>query len=164
MIPSPSAQVSALGGGDLQLLLCRAGATVCALPLPHVVETLRPLPIEALPGMPLFLAGFAVIRGGPVPVVSLACLLGEQEPTQVARFVVTRVQERRVALAVEAVLGVRPIRTATLGELPLLMREARADFVAAIGTLDARLLVVLESARIITESTWMLLRAGGGST
>ena len=35
-----------------RLLTCRVGRKVCALPLEQVLETMRPLPVEALPGVP----------------------------------------------------------------------------------------------------------------
>ncbi len=36
--------------GDGRALICRAGDRVCALPLVHVVETMRPQPIEPVSG------------------------------------------------------------------------------------------------------------------
>jgi purine-binding chemotaxis protein CheW len=159
----PSVDVVAPRGGELQLLLCQAGAIVCALPLEHVLETLRPLPIESVAGMPAFMLGLSVIRGTPVPVVSLAGLLGAQGLGDATRFVVARVNQRRIALSVARVLGVRSIRVDGVAELPPLLREARADFIAAVGALDAQLLVVLESARLVPESAWTLLRAGSES-
>jgi purine-binding chemotaxis protein CheW len=57
-------------------LLCRVRERLCALPLAHVVETMRPLPIEPLGGMPGFVQGIAIIRGAPVPVVDAGALLG----------------------------------------------------------------------------------------
>ena len=44
----------------------------CALPLEHVSETMRPLPVEPIAGVISPVAGVAIIRGGPVPVVDVA--------------------------------------------------------------------------------------------
>jgi purine-binding chemotaxis protein CheW len=38
--------------------------------------------------------------------------------------------------------------------MPPLLRGANADVVQAIGTLDAQLLVVLRSSRILPEEVW----------
>src|SRR5580692_5756315 len=77
-------------------LLCRVQARWCALPLRHVIETMRPLPTSPIPGAPAFVDGLAVIRGAPVPVVSLSRLLGATT-TQATRLVCVRTERGRVA-------------------------------------------------------------------
>lgn len=148
--------------GDLSLV-CRVLTRLCALPLEHVSETMRPLPVEPVAGVPAPVAGVAIIRGAPVPVIDVACVLAGRasHPT---RFVTVNVGARRVALAVDKVIGVRTIPTEALNELPPLLRDASTDVVAAIGTLDTQLLVVLRSARLIPEPVWSALAAGGAST
>jgi purine-binding chemotaxis protein CheW len=123
---------------------------VCALPLVHTAEIMRPLPIQALESAPHGVLGAAVVRGEPIPVVSAAALLDAEGESVAGRFVALRVGERRVALAVDAVIGVRTISTEVLGTVPpLLARSGRA--VASLGTLDASLLVVLDAARLIPD-------------
>src|SRR5512140_1874586 len=85
-------------------LIVTAGAYRCALPLPHVAETMRPLPLQSFADMPPFVRGASIIRGEPVPVVDLAGLFGAAD-SAIGRFVVVRVEQRRVALGVEAVVG-----------------------------------------------------------
>jgi purine-binding chemotaxis protein CheW len=141
-------------------LLCRVQSRLCALPLECVLETMRPLPIEPLSGAPQFVRGLAIIRGEPVPVVDTARLLGTEE-TRPARFVAVKAGARRVALAVDSVLGVRSIPAGSLQELPSLLGDAAADIVSAIGILDAELLLVLHSARLVPEEVWARLDADG---
>jgi len=57
-------------------LLCHVGSFVCALPVEHVVEIMRPLPIRHLEDVPPFVLGVALVRGAPAPVVDVARLLG----------------------------------------------------------------------------------------
>ena len=137
--------------GDGWSLLCRVDAWLCALPLEGVVETLRPLPIEPVAGAPDFVLGLSVVRGAAVPIVDVERLLGGRgaNPT---RFVMLKVGERRVGLAVEGVVGVRQIGATSLEDLPPLLRNAEADVVSTIGTLDSELLVVLQAVRIIPEA------------
>jgi purine-binding chemotaxis protein CheW len=71
-------------------LLCRGSSRLCALPLDSVAETMRPLPIEVLPGCPPFVRGVAVIRGRPTPVADLGVLLGAADPPQPVRFVMLK--------------------------------------------------------------------------
>jgi purine-binding chemotaxis protein CheW len=134
--------------GPVQVLLVRAAARTCALALGSVVETMRPLPIEALAGAPPAVLGLALIRGAPLPVVALGALLGGAGGA-VGRFVVIRAGERRVALAVEAVLATTILDGGLLAALPPLLREAQGELVGALGRLDRELLLVLEAARIV---------------
>lgn len=138
-------------------LICRARDRLCALPLSQVVETMRPLPVETLAAMPTFVSGLSRARGNPVAVVDLGAMLGSNIPAQPARFVMVRVEERRVLLAVEEVLGIRALSPADTVELPPLLGEGAESQVAAVGVLDAALLVVLRGARLVPASTWELL-------
>jgi purine-binding chemotaxis protein CheW len=132
-------------------LLCRAGAHLCALPLDHVLEVMRPLPVEPLADAPAFLRGIAVIRGAPVPVLDLGQLLG-QAKTAPARLITVRIGGRVLALAVAEVLDVR--RDDEIGShaaVPLL-REAAQESVSTIGALDSQVLLFLEGLRVVAQS------------
>jgi purine-binding chemotaxis protein CheW len=132
-------------------LVCRVRARPCALPLDRVVETMRPLPIEPVAGSPTFVQGLSVIRGSPLPVIDTARLLGH--PTEDAeRFVIVRVDGRQVALAVGGVLGIRTVPRGSLHALPPLLCGTDAQAVAAVGLLDAELLLVLRSARLLPDN------------
>jgi purine-binding chemotaxis protein CheW len=132
-------------------LLCRAGTHLCALPLAHILEVMRPLPVEPLADAPAFLRGIAVIRGAPVAVIDLGRLLG-QAKTAPARLVTVRVGGRILALAVAEVLAVR--RDGELGPhgaVPLL-REVARESVSTIGTLDSEALLFLEELRVVAQA------------
>ena len=141
---------------ETSLLLCGAGNRVCGLPLEHVLETMRPLPLETIPRMPSFILGLSVVRGAPLPVVDLATLLG-QERRASTRFITIRTGKRRIALAVASVLGIRELDGASLARLPPLLQSASAEFVTAIGALDSQLLVILETGRIVSDDAWTAL-------
>ncbi|MDB4993484.1 MAG: chemotaxis protein CheW [Myxococcaceae bacterium] len=140
-------------------LLCRRGALWIALPLALVSETMRPLPLEPMTGMPHFVLGISVIRGEPVPVVDSATLLGAADatPRAAGRWVVLRVGGRRIALAVEAVEGIRSLIPDLRAPLPSLLRDAGAEVIAQIGVLDAGLLVLLEATKLLSASDWLAL-------
>lgn len=143
-----------------ELLLCRVGRRFLAVPVRHVDETMRPMAIEPLAGAPAFVSGLAVIRGVPTPVVDGGALLGAPGEARPGRLVVLRVDTRRVALAVDAVSGLRSLAEASLHEVPPLLSEANADAVQAIGTLDAALLLVLRAARVLPEATEAVAERG----
>src|SRR5579872_5164674 len=104
-------------------LICRSGEKLCALPLHHVVETMRAQPIEILPAMPEFVLGAAIVRDEVMPVVDAATLLGADDKRHGAatHFITLKLgdgrkSERHIALAVDGVLGVRGLKRDTRSE------------------------------------------------
>lgn len=147
-------------GGRQALLICRVGARLCGIPLEHVLETMRPLPVEPLGHLPGFVDGLALIRGRPTPVLDAHRLLGGSPESRLRqRFVTIRVGQRYAALAVDAVLGVRELDLTQLNELPKLLREPRNDLIVALGELDHELFLVLERSRLVPEAFWVALDA-----
>jgi purine-binding chemotaxis protein CheW len=140
-------------------LLCRAGAQY-AIPLEHVIEILRTLPIEAVSGAPRYVRGLCIIRGSAVPVVDTGLLIGSQA-TKCERLVTIRTGSRTIALAAETVLGIRAIGADKLNGLPPLLRDAASETIAAIGILDAELLFFLRTTLMVTEELLDRLDAGG---
>jgi purine-binding chemotaxis protein CheW len=144
------------------VLLCRVRRAFAALALEHVVETMRPLPVEPLADAPSFVSGLSIIRGAPTPVVDTGALLGFADDAVPTRFVTVKTGDRIVALAVEGVIDVRELSSESLDALPPLLADAASDVVSAVGTLDAELLVVLRAARAVPDSVWQVLDVGGG--
>ena len=134
----------------------------CAVPITHVIETMRPLPVEPISGVPSFVQGISIIRGLPTPVVDLGAILGTPDERP-ERFITLRVGDRQVALSVNVVVGVRDLDTImTIGELPPLLRRASKDVVEAIGTLDEQVLMVLRAGWELPEEVWRALTAQEG--
>jgi purine-binding chemotaxis protein CheW len=138
------------------VLVTRVGGVACAFPIAHVVETMRPLPIEPIGGSDSALAlvdGLAMVRGAPIPVIDARRLLGIPGGPA-TRFVIVRAAERRVALVVDAVIDVRHLELDALPRLPPLLGGAQRDWVSAIGALDAGMLVVLDAVRVLADDAW----------
>lgn len=133
------------------LFLVRVAGRSLALPLEHVVEILRPLPIEAIADAPEGVRGLAVVRGAPLPVFDPARLFDEVAGDARRWVVVATSDARRVVLAVEDVLGVHALPTERLRELPPLLATSGMQRLATIAALDAELLLVLTSARLVEE-------------
>jgi len=133
-------------------LVCRSGDRLCALPLKHVRETMRPLPTQSLAAMPAFLLGAAIIRGVPTPVVSLASLLGEPAQALPTRFVTVHLGARCVALAVDSVIGMRALPIQDMADIPLLLQAMDSGNLSAITVLDAQLLSVLQDVRMVSDA------------
>ena len=146
-------------GRDLRLL-CRAGAHLWAVPLSHVIEVMRALPIKPVAGSPRCVSGLCIIRGAPVPVVDVGLLIGDR-PTRIERLITVRTGDRTVALAAEAVPGIWSVEREKLDRLPPLLRDAAAETVSAVATLDAELLFLLRTASIVPEGFFRHLEADG---
>ena len=143
------------------VLIVVVGIRRCAIPVRFVAEILRPLPVQPLGGVPAYVRGLSVIRGAPVPVVDVNLLIGDDGSEHAAgRLAVIDVGERRIALAVDAVLGMQRLDAHLIGRLPPLLHGVASDVVEAIGVADARLLVVLRAARLGPDEVWSVLAAG----
>lgn len=139
----------------VKVLLVAAHGRSFALPITSLRETMRPLPIEVLPGAARGVLGVALIRGASVPVVDLAALVaadaGDTPRPAPTRFVTLKLEGGDVALAVSAVLGVTELEPQALAALPPLVDDARSHFVEALTVRDRRLLVLLNAARLLPE-------------
>lgn len=144
------------------VLAVSAADRICVIPIAHVVETMRPLPIAPVLGVPAAVLGLAVIRGEPTPVVDLAALLAPGATRGVGNRMVTLALDGRcVALAVERVIGVRTLDTTHFCELPPLLRGADNVAVESIGSADQQLMVVLQAARLVPDAVWTSLQNAG---
>jgi len=144
---------------EMTALIVGLNSCVFVVPLTHVIETMRPLPVEPISGVPPFVRGISIIRGIPTPVVDLGAVLGTSGE-RAERFVTLRLGDKQVALSVDAVLGVRDLETIVMTrELPPLLQRASKDVVETIGTLDKQVLMVLRTGWELPDEVWETLRA-----
>ena len=141
-------------GSSALYFVCRIDSRLCAIPVASVIETLRPLPLDPLPGAPDFVLGVSLIRGRPTPVLSGSRLLGAGVAPSARRLVALRSGNRSVALAVDETVGVREIADSAVADAPLFPSRAKGTAIAAVATLDRDLLIVLESARLVPDHVW----------
>jgi len=147
-------------GGDVSLLFVRAHRLTCAFPLTAVSEITRALPLRALGGLPAYVRGASVIRGAATPVVDLSVLLGNEALARPARYVVLRAGSP-VALAVDAVAGVRNLPAANLGGLPRLLSETGSEHVRSLLSLDGDLVPVMSTALVLPDQVLEAVRGSG---
>ncbi|MEV4640997.1 chemotaxis protein CheW [Actinoplanes sp. NPDC049548] len=134
-------------------LVFRAGPLLCALRIQDVVETMRPLAVHPLAGTPPFVSGICIMRGAPTLVVDVARLLGGVT-APVHRFVAVRTGRGTVAFAIGEIQGVRPVGADPDARHEALLGDAPARLVAAVGTLDAEPVLVLQSLRLVPDEVW----------
>ncbi len=120
---------------------------------------MRPLPVEPLPETPRFVRGTSIVRGRATPVVDLRVVLGEASEDDASRFLTVRTgEDQRVALLVDAVLGLRDAHQVVAGELPSLIADA-AEVVEQLARLDGQLLTVLRAGTLVPADVWARLSA-----
>jgi len=151
--------------GDDTFLLVRVRGSLCALPLAHVHEVSRVLPMRPVPGAPAFMSGVTVLRGHAVPVIDSAAILGHADAKadadagrpnarSASRLVTVKLAGRRVALAVDETVGVRDLPADTRVDLPPLLRDVPAHVVSELRLLDGELLLVLGTMRLVPDDLW----------
>lgn len=133
--------------------MARARGIHCALPLPFVVEIMRPLPIEPIAKAPSFMLGVAIVRGLPTPVIDCGAFMHERAPAEHTRWASVRCGDRTAAIAFEAIVGVREL-PALDGDLPPLLSGAPNELLSTLALLDRKLLLVLHGSRLVPEQVW----------
>jgi purine-binding chemotaxis protein CheW len=99
---------AAVPAGNAETVLAvSAGGIECALPAADVAELLTELAITPVPLVSPVLLGIAVLRRTPLPVLSLARLLGGAASEKIRGYVVVTAGAGRLILAVEAIGGLR---------------------------------------------------------
>jgi purine-binding chemotaxis protein CheW len=132
------------------LLVVEAGGLRAGIPLSHVREIMRPLPIARLASGPAFVLGLSVIRGASVPVVDLGAVLRRAAPeNSFGRFVSILVEARAIALAVQTVNGILELELGAASALPPLLSRAAGEVVEELAVNDAALLLILRTARLV---------------
>jgi purine-binding chemotaxis protein CheW len=150
--------------GDNTVLVITAGARNFAIPVRHVCEILRPQAIEAVVGMPDYVLGLCIVRGTLIPVVDLQALSGgRSEGINHGRLVILKLGDRRLALGVESVEGLRKLPAAAFDALPSLLGDGAVELVESVGLRDTQLLFVLRASRIVPEEVWTAVAAAGAS-
>lgn len=145
-----------------QFVTFRVGGEEYALDIDTIAEVIRPLKITTLPRMPEFVSGVINLRGVIMPVVDLrrrfavAAAPGDERKT---RMLITRGawKERTpkgrglLALVVDAVNEVLALPSDRIEAAPGAATGRQAEFIAGMGKLDDRLVILIDLARILSR-------------
>jgi purine-binding chemotaxis protein CheW len=143
----------------VQVLIFTVGAQFCAVPLTDVVEVMRAQPITSHDVLPAGVLGTTILRGQPTPVIDAGQLLRGASSSG-ARLLSLKVGLRRVALAVDHIVGTSAIVEDALVDAPALLR-GNDGVVAALSVLDSELVHVLTSVRLLPHEPDATLSEGG---
>lgn len=136
------------------VLSLRSSTTICAIPIKDISEVMRPLPLNVIPDSPIFLLGISVIRGHSIPIVDFGTLVGLNKSKPPEKYVVLKVESRKVALAVENVMGIKKLSRGFMDQLPPLFQNVHPDIITQIGILDEEFLIVIRASKLIPIEVW----------
>lgn len=162
----------------VQIVTFRVGDEEYALDINAIVEVIRPLKITALPRMPKFVDGVINLRGEIIPVVDMRKRFEvaaiKSDPRTVRMMIIRdavsaagqpfRSRSRRLlGLIVDGVSEVRSISKRHIEAAPEAARGEQADFISGMGKVGDRLIIFLDTAKILSrEERTALAEAGDG--
>ena len=130
------------------------------LDIDRVQEITHRTDITPVPGSPSFILGVINLRGLIIPVIDsrIRFHLAPQEPTSKTRIIVLRLAGGATGLQVDSVAEVVRLEDHNLRETPPLVAGVRAEYLAGMVTVGARLITLIHLEKLL-ESTELTRRA-----
>jgi purine-binding chemotaxis protein CheW len=134
-------------------VLFKVAGTEYVLPASEVLQMESFTAATPVPGTPAYVAGLVQIRGRVVPVVDLRARFGLPgvQPVLDTRVVVVKQGERVVGLLVDSAREVISIVPEAFRPPPEIVLEQASGFVKAVAQVGGRLLMLIDSERVIGE-------------
>lgn len=141
---------AASGGELLQLVSFHVGDEEFGLDILRVQEIIRTQQMTRVPNLPDYIDGVINLRGKVIPVVALRRRLGLENVTadKRTRIVVADIHNQTLGFVVDSVSEVLRISADTVEPTPRLGRVER-EYIAGVGKLDRRLLLLLDLERLM---------------
>ncbi len=139
-----------------QYLTFQLGGEMFAVGILNVKEIIEYGSLTEIPMMPAFIRGVINLRGAVVPVIDLSARFGGA-PTQAARrtcIVIVEMQQDEgshdIGIMVDAVSAVLEIAAADIEPPPAFGANIRADFIAGMGKVNGRFVIILDAMRVLS--------------
>ncbi|MTV41826.1 chemotaxis protein CheW [Duganella radicis] len=153
--------------GGQQYLTFMLGSEVYALGILGIKEIIEYGELTTVPCLPAFIRGVINLRGAVVPVIDLAARFGRQASAPTRRTCVVIVEARAddtthdIGIMVDAVNAVLEIPPAQIEPPPAFGATIRADFIAGMGKLRERFVILLDSDRLLAVDELAQLAGAG---
>jgi purine-binding chemotaxis protein CheW len=136
----------------LQFVGFHIGGEEFVINILRVQEIIRTQQLTRVPNSPECMEGVMNLRGKIIPVIALRKRFGleEVEPDKQNRIVVVEIQGTVLGFAVDAVSEVLRIPAGTV-EPPPRLGPVDREYVAGVGKLGDRLLILLDTDRLLTR-------------
>jgi purine-binding chemotaxis protein CheW len=134
-------------------VLCKVGGDLYALPASQVLQMESFTGATRVPGAQHHVAGLVQIRSRVIPVIDLRARFGLPaiEPTLDSRVMVVQCGERTVGLLADSVREVARIDPAAFKPPPGIVTQQAAGFVEGVAQLGDRLIMLMDSKKVIGE-------------
>ncbi|MFA7282737.1 MAG: chemotaxis protein CheW [Sterolibacterium sp.] len=143
-----------------QYLTFMLAGEMFAVGILHIKEIIEYGELTMVPTMPAFIRGVINLRGSVVPVVDLASRFGAPagEVTrrtcivivEVAHAVENEIEQQIMGIMVDAVNEVLEIAAEQIEPAPAFGARIRADFIAGMGKVEGRFVIVLDVNRVLS--------------
>lgn len=151
-----SSSVQADVGGGRQYLAFTLNGEVFAMDILQIREIIEYGVLTEVPMMPDTIRGVINLRGAVVPVIDLSARFG-RGPTHVARrtcIVIVEVDvegtHQVLGVMVDAVNEVLEIAAGDVEPAPAFGTRIRTDFIAGMGRVNGRFVIILDVARVFS--------------
>jgi purine-binding chemotaxis protein CheW len=142
--------------GDHQYLIFNLGSESFALAILQVKEIIEYGQLTEVPMMPEVVRGIINLRGSVVPVIDLAIRFWKH-PTRIGRrscIIIVELtdteQHQVIGIVVDAVNKVTEIAQGNIEPAPAFGSRIRTDFIAGMGNIDDRFVVILDAAKVLS--------------
>lgn len=156
--------VKASQGGDThQYLTFNVGREMFAVGILNVKEIIEYDNLTAIPMMPSFIRGVINLRGAVVPVIDLGArfsgtVSAVQRRTCIVIVEVSHDDEKHdLGVMVDAVVEVLEIPATDIEPAPSFGAQIRADFIAGMGKITGKFVIILDIQRVLSVDEMALL-------
>lgn len=146
---------------EKQLVVFRLYNEEFGVEIIEVREIVKPRHITRLPHVDDYIEGVTNLRGEVIPVISLRKRFGlePQEETQDTRIMMLEVKDNMVGFIVDAVTETLRLPENAIDPPPSNIAGIKADYLAGVGKLDERLLILLEVDKILSTDEQIQLQS-----
>jgi purine-binding chemotaxis protein CheW len=151
-----------------QYLTFMLGSDMFAVGTMSVKEIIEYGQLTAVPMMPSFIRGVINLRGAVVPVIDLGARLGRAagDVTRRTSIVIVEVDgedgQQDIGVVVDAVSAVLEIDPSDIEPAPAFGARIRADFMAGMGKVNGRFVILLDVGKVLSVDDIATLAAAAG--
>ena len=162
-----TAVAQATDQGPGQYLTFMLGGEVFAIGILRIKEIIEYGHLTTVPMMPAFIRGVINLRGAVVPVVDLASRFGGQpgEVTRRSCIIILELEVEEeiqvIGVVVDAVNEVLEIAGADIEPPPGFGTRIRTDFIAGMGKVQERFVIILNVNKILSANEMALIGQSG---
>ncbi|HPT83061.1 MAG TPA: chemotaxis protein CheW [Limnochordia bacterium] len=146
---------------ERQLVVFRLHNEEFGVEITDVREIVKPRHITRLPHVADYIEGVTNLRGEVIPVICLRKRFGlePQEETQDTRIIILEINDGQVGFIVDAVTETLRLPENAIEPPPSSIAGLRADYLAGVGKLDDRLLILLDVDKILSTDEKIQLQS-----